>query len=304
MLVTKKLFVGRRPTKVPKYIFKIRPTLCNAPAYMNVNIKKYIMKKMTGICLLSCLLVAFGISCSKNNSSGGTTKSTLTLSNSSVKKGQPLIATANISQSSAFVKWSVNAPSASTYISSSGNKSVMLFSNSGNYTVTANYYLDSMASTPYDSSSSPILVTDSVYTDSVASCDAIKQVGINSGDQIVLTPISYSDTGLVVLAHTQQTYGTYYPSLGFPLVTDSSNGKYVLGFGEITEYPCNSATSVATPATGWVSFSQLTNGVHDVTIGFNNTVYTGTLTVTDTDCTFSWNYTSGITISPLTIQKQ
>jgi len=258
-----------------------------------------------GICLLSCLLVAFGITCSKNNSSsGGTTKSTLSLSNSSVKKGQPLIVTANVSQSSAFVKWLVNPVSASTWISSSGNKSVILFSNSGNYTVTANYYLDSMASTPYDSSSSPVIVTDSVYTDSVASCNAIEQVSINAGDQITLTPISYSDTGLVVLAHTQQTYGPYYPSLGFPQITDSTDGAYVFGFGTVTEYPCSSSTSAATPATGWISFARLTNGVHDITIGLNGTVYTGTLTVTGTSCTFSWNYTSGITISPLTIQKQ
>ena len=57
-----------------------------------------------GICLLSCLLVAFGISCSKNNSNSGTTKTTLSLSNSSVKKGQPLVVTANVSQSSAFVE--------------------------------------------------------------------------------------------------------------------------------------------------------------------------------------------------------
>ena len=262
------------------------------------------MKNVMGICLLSCLLVAFGISCSKNNSSSGTTKTTLSLSNSSVKKGQPLVVTANVSQSSAFVKWSVNPVSASTWISSSGNKSVMLFSNSGNYTITANYYLDSMASTPYDSSSSPVIVTDSVYTDSVASCNAIEQVSINSGDQITLTPISYSDTGLVLLAHTQQTYGSNYPSLGFPQITDSSDGVYVFGFGAVTEYPCGGSTSAATPATGWLSFAQLTNGIHNITIALNGNPYSGTLTVTETSCTFSWDNTSGIIISPLTIQKQ
>jgi hypothetical protein len=181
---------------------------------------------------------------------------------------------------------------------------VILFSNSGNYTITANYYVDSIATTPYDSSSSPIIVSDSVYNDSVASCNLLTEVPIQSGDLITLTPISYSDTGLVLLAHTQLTYGNYYPNLGFPEIADSADGNYVFGFGQVTENPCSASTSAPVPATGSLSFTGLNNGVHSLTIVLNNTLYTGSLNVTDASCTFSWNYTSGIVISPLTIQKQ
>jgi hypothetical protein len=45
-------------------------------------------------------------------------------------------------------------------------------------------------------------------------------------------------------------------------------------------------------------------GANDFTIFFNGVAYKGTLTVTSTTCTFNWNYTSGVTISPLTIAKQ
>ncbi|SRR5579871_863929 len=261
------------------------------------------MKKIISVCVLISTMIIFIASCNKNNST--TSKSGLTLSNATVKKGQPLVVTSNVS--GGFVKWTVNPSSAGTWVNASGNKSVILFSNAGSYTITANYFTDSVAPVPYDSSSSGVVVTDSIYNDSSgqwAHCDALEQVPIANNDQIFLTPISYSDTGLVLLAHTLQTYGNYYPTLGFPQITDSADGTYIFGFGEVTESPCNNSTSTPTPAAGTLSLAGLTNGVHNFTLTLNNAIYQGTLTVTDTECTFIWNYTSGIIISPLTITKQ
>lgn len=270
---------------------------------MNVKSKTIIMKTMIRVCLSLCLFAAFVAACKKDNSNSGTPKSSLTLSKGSVKMGEPLVVATNATGSNLFTKWSVN-PSANTWISSANNKTVILFSSPGTYVVTATYFTDSTSPMPYDSSSSPVVVTDSVYNDSVATCNVLQQVPINSGDQITLTPISYSDTGLVLLSHTQQTYGNYYPSLGIVQLTDSSDGVYDFGFGAVTESPCNASTNTPTPATGILSFSGLTNGTHNITIALNGVPYQGTLVVTDTDCTFTWNYTSGIIISPLQIQKR
>jgi hypothetical protein len=206
------------------------------------------------------------------------------------------------------VRWSVNAAANNSWISPSGNKSIILFTNSGSYTVTASYFSDSAATTPYDSSTSPVTVTDSIYNDSSgtwANCNSLAHIPTASSDQIFLTPVSYSDTGLVFVAHTQQTYGDQYPLLDYGSIPDTiAASGYGFVFGTVTESPCNIATGTPTPATAILSISSLIQGTSDLTIFFNGVAYEGTLTVTSTTCTFSWNYTSGVTISPLTITKQ
>ena len=270
---------------------------------MTVKSKIIIMKATISVFLSLCLVTAFVAACKKNGKSS-IDKSALTLSKTSVKIGEPLVVATNATGSDLATKWSVN-PSVNTWVSSANNKTVILFSSPGTYTVTASYFSDPAASVPYDSSSSPVIVTDSIYNDQVVSCDLLAQVPINSGDQITLTPISYSDTGLVLLSHTQQTYGNYYSSLGIVELTDSADGTYDFGLGAVTESPCdNYFTNGPTPATGSVSFSGLTNGAHNITLALNGVPYQGTLAVTDTDCTFTWNYASGVIISAKHIQKQ
>jgi hypothetical protein len=264
------------------------------------------MKTIARNFLLISLFAASIPACKKNSSSSTASTSTLTLSKTSVKMGEPLIVQTSQTGSNLVTKWSVS-PSVNSWISSTNLISVILFSSPGTYQITANYYTDSSATISYGSSSSPVTVTDSIYIDSMATCDVIAEVPINTGDQITLTPISFSDTGLVLLAHTQQTYGVHSPSLGIIELSDSSDGVYDFGFGGVTEYPCNgSGSPAAVPATGSVSFTgtSLTPGTHNLTIGLNGVAYQGSLVVTSTSCSFTWNYSSGIIISPLTIQIQ
>lgn len=255
--------------------------------------------------MLICLFAASIPACKKSSSSKANTSS-LTLSKAIVKIGEPLIVQTSQTGSSLVTKWSVS-PSINSWISPTNLMSVILFSSPGTYQITANYYTDSSAVLPYDSSSSPVTVSDSIYVDSSVSCNVVAQVPINAGDQISLTPIYFSDTGLVLLAHTAQTYGDHYPSLGTIELSDSADGVYDFGFGGVTEYPCSaSGSTAAVPATGTISFTaaSLTQGTHNITIALNGVSYQGSLMVTSTSCSFTWNYSSGITISPLTIQKR
>jgi len=261
------------------------------------------MRSVASIIITALSIVIFYSSCTKNGN--GSSTSALTLSNSSVQRGEPLIATANSTNSDMVVKWTIS-PSANTWVSSTGNKSVILFSNSGSYTVTANYYPDSISTIPIGSSTSPVTVTDSIYNDSSgqwAHCDAIELVPLNSNDQVNLAPVSYSDTGLVLVAHTQQTYGNTYPLLNYQPGPDSVAG-YEFVFGGVSKYACGGSAGADLPATAIISFPNLSIGTTDVTFILNGTLYKGNLTVTSSNCTFSWNYNSGVIISPLTIQKQ
>jgi hypothetical protein len=257
-------------------------------------------KPMRVIVLFSSVIILLA-SCQKN--AAPASKSVLTLSGSTIKRGEPLIVTTNESRSELVVKWSVNPSTPNTWISPSGIRSVFLFSNPGSFSITASYFADSNATTPYDSSSSPITVTDSLFADSSAHCNVIVQIPVVLGDQIFLTPISYSDTGLVLLAHTQHIYDNHYPMLSYGTGTDSTAG-YEFDFGTVNEFPCGNSTSAPTPAMAILTIKGLNQGTQDLTVFLNDTMYKGSLTVTQTECSFSWSYSSGVTLFPLTIQKQ
>ena len=259
------------------------------------------MKTIIRVFLSVCFLSLFTIACKKSENIQS--KSTLTLSNEIVKIGEPLAVASNVTGTNLITKWSVS-PSGKAWLSPSGKKSVILFSGAGHYRITATYFTDSLSLTPYDSSFSPVVVNDNIYGEEKAHCLAIALTPITTNDQITLTPVSYSDTGLILLAHTQQLYGANYPSLGNNELTDNTSVGYNFSFSSIYQYPCNGATFAPVPATGIFSFKGLSNGVHQIAFSLNGNNYTGSVTVTDTDCTFTWNYASGIIISPLHILKQ
>jgi hypothetical protein len=259
--------------------------------------------KCTMKAILALFLLILSISaCKKNEASSD--KPILTLSNSSIKRGEPLVVTTDQMGSNVNIRWSVSPAISSTWISATGNKSVILFSYGGAYKITANYFLDSSAINPYDSSSSPVNVSDSIYNDSsVALCNLQAQVPIKVDDQIIISPVSYSDTGLVFLAHTQDFYDNHNSVLDYGTGTDSTVG-YKFDFGTVMEYPCGNANLALTPATAVLSIGALTNGTHNLTIELNGVNYWGSITVSEATCTINWNYTSGVLISPLTVQKQ
>ena len=261
------------------------------------------MKTKMNALIVAAIVILTAGSCKKNNSS--TTKPGFTLSKSSIKIGEPLIATAN---GGAYVKWSVKSTS-SVWISRPGNKSAIIFSASGSYNVNAAYYVDSISTSPYDSSSLPVMVTSGVYSDSSGSapgCSGLIQDSIKVNEQINITPVNYSDTGLVLVAHTQNTYGNYYPLLNYSGSFDSATGyKFIVT--NVSDYPCGKATDPYLPATAIFYFGNMSAplkaGTYNIEFSMNGTQYNGTLTVSSTSCTFNWSYSSGIIIAPSTIQK-
>jgi hypothetical protein len=223
-----------------------------------------------------------------------------------VKKGEPFFATTNATGTNLAIKWSINPSLPSTWTSAEGNKSSFLVATPGSYTITASYFADStnVGAQAFDSSSNTVIVSDSVYSDSsVAICDALIEVPILLNDQLTITPVSYSDTGLALFVHTQDTYANHYPTLNYGIGSDSTVG-YEFEFGTITEYPCGSPTVSPTPASALLSLGAMTPGTFPFSVVLSGTVYTGSVVVTPSSCTFNWNYSSGVIISPLTIQLQ
>jgi len=239
--------------------------------------------------------------CVKNSGTvhytGTPSNTDLTLSKSNLKRGEQLIASTNQSNPNAIVKWTTY-PSVNTVVSPANNQAAAIFAQPGVYHITASYYNLSDTTTAYDSSSAPVTVNDSIVTTPVA--DGFDSLSL-SGDQLVLSPVSASDSIFIMSVQTVNLYNCtpFLAAYSF----DGLNGSSLLLYkdGEVVEGSgCNGAKN---HAVSYLFYSPLNNGVYNISAVLNSVTYQGSLTVTDTDYTFVWPYTSGITISPLQVKK-
>jgi len=239
------------------------------------------------------------ISCSKDPASSNM-KPVLFLSKTTVKLGEPLYATLSGQANNTNVAWSSNS-TGQVWASASTDSATYLFTNPGTYTVKAKF--QSGINGANDSSYGNVIVTDSIFSDTTTTtCDVIQVKNLTADDQVNLTPVDYSDTGLVFLAHTTNLYN-HSPLLNSNGEIQVSERGFEVTINSTLVYPCSGSTAPA-PAVGLVALTGLANRTYTLAFILNNTTYSGTLTVTDTNITISWSYSSGVTISPLTIQKR
>jgi len=245
-----------------------------------------------GVCLLM-------VSCAKDPQIYTHSKPPLAISKNAIKIGEPVYVTTTGLPAGTKVQWTTG-PNGQVW--SSGDTATCLYTSPGTYTVKA-VFTTASGLTPYDSSTGSITVTDSLFTDtSTVHCNVIGQSTLLPGDQISLTPISYSDTGLIFIAHTQASY-PYSPILNCGGNHPPSGGVLECDFNSALFFPCQGSTLPA-PAVGIVSFTGLTDSTFSLVFTLNGSAYSGSVTVTTTQSTITWNYTSGVTISPLIIHKQ
>jgi hypothetical protein len=257
------------------------------------------MKNMKSLFFLFVATSLLLVACSKDPGST-TTKPVLFLSKTTLKIGEPLYATLSGQASNTNVSWSASS-NGQVWASTSTDSATYLFTNPGTYTVTANF--QSGVNGANDSSYGNVIVTDSIFSDTTTtSCDVILVKNLTSDDQINLTPVDYSDTGLVFVAHTTNLY-SHSPLLNSNGEIHLSESGFEVTINSTLIFPCSGSTAPA-PAVGIVSLTGLTNRTYTLAFKLNNTTYSGTLTVTDTNISISWAYSSGVTISPLTIQKR
>jgi hypothetical protein len=256
-----------------------------------------------GLCLV---LIAAHISCVKStgttNYTGNQDNSKLTLSKTVVEKGEPLLASTTNSNANAIIRWQVH-PAGNTVILPSGDKAAIFITNAGSYQVTANYYSPSDTTIAYDSSNSSITVNDSVYTPPPVSLGY--DTASLAGDQITLIPTASLDSGLVILAKTANLYKCYpyLTAYGWSQAGVNSSLDFDFRSAEVVEGNTDCA-GMKNAAFAYMPTNISVNGVYTVTATFNGVSYQGSLTVTDAYYTFTWNYTSGIIISPLQIPKK
>jgi PKD repeat protein len=214
--------------------------------------------------------------------------------------GEPLYASLTGQAVNTNVAWSSNSgghiwPTANT------DSAIYIFTSPGTYTVKANF--QSHINGSNDSTDGNVIVTDSIFSDTVSAiCDVIAVKNLTADDQIFLTPVDYSDTGLVFVAHSANLYN-HSPLLNSNGEIHLSVSGFEVDISSALIYPC-SGSSAPAPAFGLVAITGLTNRTYTLSVKLNNIMYSGTMTVTDSNITFTWTSSSGVTISPLTIQKR
>jgi hypothetical protein len=258
----------------------------------------------------SYLLIALLMGCAKNNHSNtnpsagshnGTQTGTLTLSSTTIQKGQPLMASLS-GGTTTSVKWSVSALSEFAHIAPAGNKAMILFAKGGTYRVTAAALGADSAVT--DTSWAVVTVTDTVYQPVPSPYPDTTSF---AGDQIAFTPQVDPSNNLFLFAQTGHSYGCSSSMIFRTQIGANGQGSVALSFLEVVSNGTGSCNGVENPASAYIflgNTSQWVNGVYPFSVVLNGTTYTGTLTVSSTDYTFTWNYSSGILISPLEVKKK
>jgi len=262
---------------------------------------KKIMQGVTLALTLICWLSACNKETSSSSSKSNTAVQPLALSDQSVKRGQPLEASLPKGVTASNVTWSVSPADSTAHIAIGAGGAIFLFSKGGIYRVFASYATGTDSSRR-DSCSGTIIVSDSIYTPPPPPPPGPTYDTIGVGnDTVTLTPLS-DTSGLHLVAQSSGRYGCspYY----LYSTSASVNSGLSLQFQSIVT---GSGCSSPSPAISYIylggSISNWPNGTYPVSVSYGGTTYTGSLTITNTDYTFTWNYTGGVVISPLHVVR-
>jgi hypothetical protein len=254
------------------------------------------------------------LSCQKENSSD--LSSVKAAKTDGIKKGEPVTFSVE-NTSGQTAKWSVT-PSTNVLLTSDGNNAKILFRNSGSYSVIASMgniterimvnvsdssYCDSTRRDTCCGCPRDTIPRDSIPGDTCRTCGPRDTTLPLTGDQIHITPMKMDSgavSGLVIKAITQHTYpcvNNYLAS--FVSITDTTHSNYAFNYTGVY-IPRNCASGQA-PSKSTIVLSPVQDGYHVFKVLLNNVTYTGSFTKTGNQYSFTWPYTSGVTISPLTI---
>jgi hypothetical protein len=255
------------------------------------------MKIASRPAILALLPILFMFSC-KKSVRNASVNSSVNVSKSMIKRGEQVFATANPSGVTDIVKWSLK-PGANCQLLPFGKKATAIFALAGNFQITANYYTAGDTINAYASSAAAVTVNDSVYQPVINGTDTVHLQGGN----ILISPLLASDSGLVVSAQTSILYdcSAYITAESWQPAPPQVNFWFDNALVVQGNPDCNGAKS---PAISLLLLASMPNGTFPVNAFYGGASYQGSLTVTDTDYTFSWGYTTGVVIWPLQVRRQ
>ena len=246
------------------------------------------MKTKILITAFAALLLGF-TSCKKEENTP--TQSNLDASKTDkIKLGEPIHFTFSQAPETSTVEWSV-MPDSDVQINATGNKASILFSNPGSYNVYASYG-DLRGSVD-------VVVQDSIYNPGGGGEPVYEPL---TGDQIFITVSRLDSMGISGLDFryiTEKKYDCLNHALLFGNDLVGQDLKVVFNSVCIpSEEFCTAGEDYATGGTAWYPIGE---GNHVLEIFLDGVTYTGSFVKRGNTYTFTWPYSSGVTLTPLVI---
>ncbi|MCX6245903.1 MAG: hypothetical protein NTU98_14510 [Bacteroidetes bacterium] len=207
---------------------------------------------------------------------------------SKIKKGEPISFSFSQAPAGSNVLWTV-APASDVQINPSGNSASVLFNNAGSYTVNASY--GSL------NGSVQIGVIDSIYNPGGGGTPTYQPL---TGDQIFITVSKMDSMGITGLGFrfiTANKYNCLNHSLLFDNNFSGQDLQVVFNWVYIpSEESCTAGEDYASSGTSWFPVAE---GTHGFEVVLDGNTYTGSFVKSGSTFTFTWPYTSGVTVTPL-----
>ena len=209
---------------------------------------------------------------------------------SKIKKGEPVDFKFSQAPEGSTVQWTV-APFNDVQINASGNSASILFSNAGRYTVSATF--------GKVRGSADVSVLDSIYNPGGGGTPTYEPL---KGDHIFIT-VSKTDSmgfsGLIFSYITENKYQCLNHDLLFDNNFSEQNLQVVFKSVMIPSADfCSSGEDYAYGGTVWFPIA---DGNHGFEVVLDGKTYIGSFVKSGTTFTFTWPYSSGVTITPLII---
>jgi len=247
------------------------------------------MKTKMLIVAIAALMLGF-TSCNKKDLNEPTLSGVDASKTSKIKKGEPVNFKFSKAPDGSAVIWSV-VPFNNAQINASGNTALILFSNAGLYTVNASY--------GQIKGSTNVSVLDSIYNPGGGGTPTYEPL---TGDQIFITVSKLDSMGVGMLNFwyiTEKKYDCLNHTLLFDNNFSGQNLQVVFKSVMIpsSEY-CTAGEDYASGATGWYPVAE---GSHGFEVILDGKTYTGSFVKSGGTYTFTWPYTSGVTLTPLVL---
>jgi hypothetical protein len=209
---------------------------------------------------------------------------------SGIKKGEPISFKFSQAPDGSTVIWTV-VPSDNVQITPTGNAAMIQFSNPGFYSVSASYS-DKKESTH-------VSVVDSIYNPGGGGTPTYQPL---TGDQIFIT-VSKNDSmgvsGIDFRYITEKKYNCLNHTL---LIDNNFSGQNLqVVFNSVfipSEEYCTQGDDYGYGGTSWYPVEE---GSHMFEVILDGKTYTGSFVKNSGTYTFTWPYTSGVTLTPLVL---
>jgi hypothetical protein len=246
------------------------------------------MKTKILIAAFAALLLGF-TSCNKDENEP-TLQGINASKTSDIKKGEPVNFTFSQAPEQSAVQWNI-LPDIDAQITASGNTASILFSNAGSYTVNAIYGALK--------GSVDVIVEDSIYNPGGGDSPTYEPL---TGDQVFITVSRIDSMGISGLDFryiTEKKYNCLNHTLLFDNIFTGQDLKVVFNSVFIPDEEfCAAGEDHASGGTAWYPIEE---GSHGFEVVLDGVTYTGSFIKSGLTYTFSWLYTSGVTITPLVI---